>query len=219
MTEPKGTGDFFTVDRRAFDFVCKLGLNQAVSYLVLARGTGGDNRTTSWSVNAVESYTGVGRRRAKKSFEALAKSGVIRLTQETPRRYFLVPAHEITGCEGYPPEKRERRAEPYDADTASQPDWIWLPNAMIDGAADEIRPGRAVATDARRGGPAAARAPLPCAKPGLRWRHSLATHKGRIFAEQGRARGAVHGMGIYPHARQHMERSTIRAAVPDRQIR
>jgi hypothetical protein len=46
-----GRGDFFAVDRVVWSPVCKLGsINAAVAYLVLARGTGGDNRTTSWSV-------------------------------------------------------------------------------------------------------------------------------------------------------------------------
>jgi hypothetical protein len=48
-----------------------LGLNPAVAYLVLARGSGADNRTTAWSVNAIEGYTGIGRPRAKKAIDAL----------------------------------------------------------------------------------------------------------------------------------------------------
>ena len=40
---------FFAIDRRAWARVCALGLNAAVAYLVVACGTGGDNRTTSLS--------------------------------------------------------------------------------------------------------------------------------------------------------------------------
>jgi hypothetical protein len=36
-------GGFFAVDRRAWARACGLGMNAAVAYLVLARGTGGDN--------------------------------------------------------------------------------------------------------------------------------------------------------------------------------
>jgi hypothetical protein len=35
----KGQGDFFAVDRRTWARACDLGLNPAVAYLVLARGT------------------------------------------------------------------------------------------------------------------------------------------------------------------------------------
>jgi hypothetical protein len=41
-----GRGGFFAVDRRAWALVCGLGMNPAVAYLVLAHGTGGDNRTS-----------------------------------------------------------------------------------------------------------------------------------------------------------------------------
>jgi hypothetical protein len=38
-----GCGDFFAIDRRAWACVCGLGLNPAVAYLVMARGSGPDN--------------------------------------------------------------------------------------------------------------------------------------------------------------------------------
>ena len=69
-----GRGGFFAVDRRAWEKVCDLGLNPMVAYLVLARGTGADQRTTAWSVNAVEAYTGIGRPRAKGAIDALASN-------------------------------------------------------------------------------------------------------------------------------------------------
>ena len=39
---------FFAVDRRTWARVCGLGLNRAVAYLVLARGTGKSNQETAW---------------------------------------------------------------------------------------------------------------------------------------------------------------------------
>jgi hypothetical protein len=53
------TDGFFAVDRRTWERVCELGLNRAVAYLVLARGTGKTNRETAWSVMAIENYTGI----------------------------------------------------------------------------------------------------------------------------------------------------------------
>src|SRR4051812_29531103 len=50
----RAEGIFFAIDNRLWERVCALGLNEAVAYLVQARGTGRDNRTTTWSVEAIE---------------------------------------------------------------------------------------------------------------------------------------------------------------------
>src|SRR4051794_32665128 len=76
-------GDFFAVDRRAWSFVCKRTMNAAVAYLVCARGTGGDNRTTKWSVNAIEARTGISRSRARAAMNVLITSGTLRLDPES----------------------------------------------------------------------------------------------------------------------------------------
>jgi hypothetical protein len=187
----RGNGEFFAIDRRVWTHVCNLGLNPAVAYLVMARGSGRDNRTTAWSVNAIEKYTGIGRPRAKMAIKILEEKGIVRgdHTDQTKPRYFLTPAHEIRGCEGYPlplqadeqrvweylssgntclPDKSSSKwgyCNPSNvarelvkkgrvrdlgggnfepdarwADTASQPDRIWLPNTIIDGAAGETAP-------------------------------------------------------------------------------
>jgi hypothetical protein len=183
-----GRGGFFAIDRRAWARVCALGLNAAIAYLVLARGSGGDNRTTSWSVHATEERTGIARNRARMAIEALLKGGLVRRDKGGQHpRYFIMPAHEVPGCTGYPPvamtkEERAlhaqlasgdgwvseksggegRRASPrtiarrlvekglaeavgdnyfkaivYDAEAAARPDWVWLPNTIVDGAAEE----------------------------------------------------------------------------------
>ena len=72
-----GRGDFFAIDQRLWDRVCSLGLNPAVAYLVIARGTGGDNLTSSWSVNAIETHAGMGRIRAKAAVDALVAAGLV----------------------------------------------------------------------------------------------------------------------------------------------
>jgi hypothetical protein len=72
-----GRGGFFAVDRRAWARVCRLGMNSAVAYLVLARGTGGDNRTTKWSTNAIERYTGISRSRAAKAIADLEQDKAV----------------------------------------------------------------------------------------------------------------------------------------------
>src|SRR3954447_10317824 len=73
----------FAVDRRAWARACDLGMPAAVSYLVLACGTGGDQRTTGWSVDAITRHTGIGRPRAKKAVQALRDHGLV------PRRSWM----------------------------------------------------------------------------------------------------------------------------------
>jgi hypothetical protein len=187
----KGQGDFFAVDRRAWARACGLGLNPAVAYLVLARGTGADNRATTWSVQAIETYTSVSRGRAHEALKALRRAGLMQVLRGGTRpKYRLVPAHEVPGCEGHPPPALDdveqrlfdqlARGEswvsdkggktwdyrnprtlakalvakdwarelggnrfapiPYDPEAAVRPDWIWLPNELVTGAADETPP-------------------------------------------------------------------------------
>jgi hypothetical protein len=49
----------FAIDLTVFRKAHQGGLNQSVCYLVLARGTGKDNSKSSWSINAIERYTGI----------------------------------------------------------------------------------------------------------------------------------------------------------------
>lgn len=189
-----GRGDFFAVDRRAWARVCKIDINAMVAYLVLARGTGPDQRTTAWSANAIEQYTGITWPRGKAAIATLAQTGAVTIARGGRRpRYRIMAAHEIPGCEGYSPPTLSQaekslfdhltaafqgvparggrdwhhweaprtvaaslvqkgwaapvsgalhcyRPIPYDAEAAAVPDWIWLPNALIDGAATEIAP-------------------------------------------------------------------------------
>ena len=68
---------FFAVDKRSWVAACDLGMQAAVAYLVLATGTGRDNRT-SWSTNAIERCTGIGRKRAKAAIGKLTEAAMER---------------------------------------------------------------------------------------------------------------------------------------------
>lgn len=48
-----GRGGFFAVDRRTWHFVTSLGLDPAMPYLVMARATGGDDRSMMRSVGGL----------------------------------------------------------------------------------------------------------------------------------------------------------------------
>jgi hypothetical protein len=103
--DSKSRGDFFAIDHRCWPEVCKLGINAAVAYLTLARGSGGDQRTTSWSTHAIESRTAISRSAAKSAIGNLIARGLIRKTDTGARpKYLIVPAHEVSGTVAFPPE-------------------------------------------------------------------------------------------------------------------
>src|SRR3954471_5183451 len=97
----KNRGDFFAIDRRVWATVCKArDINQGVAYLILARGTGPDHRSTGWSANAIEDRTGISRGLAKKAIADLVERGVVKDNgkHEGRGRYELLPPLEIPGC-------------------------------------------------------------------------------------------------------------------------
>lgn len=175
---------FFSIDVRSWRYALTLGINAAVSLLVLARGSGGDNATTAWSADAIERYTRISRGRAKEAIAKLEHHGVLELLRggTKPLRR-IKAAHEFVGYAGY-------RGELTDAERAlllklprteasleksermksladrlvdkGHAEWIiggydqelvakegnaepttqlaWLPNTIVDGAADEVPP-------------------------------------------------------------------------------
>jgi hypothetical protein len=162
-------GGFFAVDRRCWAKACEAGLNAAAAYLVQARGTGRDQRATAWSVHALETYTGISRSRAKAAIKTLQAAGLTCEAQGGTRpRYEITPWAELiasrlkltvaqsevmrTIASGDQPTGRHRQL----ADSLVmqgalalgegkkfcllQPDWIWLPNEFVTGAAGEIPP-------------------------------------------------------------------------------
>lgn len=112
-----GRGGFFAVEHALWRSVCDLGNNAAIAYLVLARGTGGDNRTTSWSVHAIEKYTRISRPLAKAAIGALVAAGHVDVIKAGSRpRYYLKPGG------------------------AGESSWVWLPNVLVDGVTDADPP-------------------------------------------------------------------------------
>lgn len=113
---PKHKGEFFALGLPQFQKACELGLNPTVALLVLARGTGRDNSTTTWSANSIENYAGITWRRASEAVDALKAAGIVRLSKAGAR-----PVHTITK-----PERVD--------------DWIWIPNQLVSGAVGEASP-------------------------------------------------------------------------------
>lgn len=132
-----GRGNFFAVDRRAWAAASRTNINSMVAYLVIARGTYHDQRTSPWSVTAIEKFTALSRSHAHKAIETLIAAGLVRrlVAREkrgTCPRYTLVPAQEVPGCEGLPSTVAP--------DNPTAPDWTWLPNSLVDGANGEKSP-------------------------------------------------------------------------------
>jgi hypothetical protein len=100
---PAKTG-FFAVDARIWAKLCVPGMmNEAVAYIVQARGTGRDNRTTTWSVESIERYTGISRHRAATAVKNLQAIGFTRLLRGgTKPKYDLVPFSELPSADPRP---------------------------------------------------------------------------------------------------------------------
>jgi hypothetical protein len=175
-------GQFFQVDQRIWHYLCDVGMNAAVVYLVFARFSARDNATTKASVNAIEKYTGISRGRAKKTINILIEKGVVRQDAGgTKPKYYLRPAHDIARLNVHSNVTRapmtEEEAEVYklvqigpsvsgaqrkiarkmvkqgwlaeggngyfrtcEHETKAETPWIWLPNELVSGAAEETPP-------------------------------------------------------------------------------
>ena len=157
------TMGFFAVEKTTWTRVSEISLNAMTSYLVLACGTAADNRTSTWSVKAIEKYTGISRDRAKAALTTLKDAGLVTSLRGGARpRYDMLPKfdHDMTSELGartlrkLRDEDVELTAEEAEMATDltargllsktssgavtvladAEPDWIWLPNAIVVGA-------------------------------------------------------------------------------------
>jgi hypothetical protein len=116
---------FFGVEREAWQKAITLGLNPAVAYLVLARFTAADQRTSPAGVNAIERYTGISRPRARAAIDALIEAGLAREIARNGPKHFDI---------GIRPKPAP------DPDVVERQDLIWLPNEIVTGAGRETAP-------------------------------------------------------------------------------
>lgn len=114
-TDLKGFNRGFNgYDEDLFLKACELGLNEAISFIVLCCGTGGDKATTKWSAKAIETHGGMGRVNARKAIASLLKNEIIRLSELSKPNY---PQYKIN-------IKKDRE------------EWVWIPNSVITGVVD-----------------------------------------------------------------------------------
>jgi hypothetical protein len=107
-------GDFFSIGRDTFIRACNGGVNAAAAFLVMARGTGGDNVTTRWSAEAISQRLGVRWGTGREAVRVLKDANVAKAMDETANR---------------PTYKLEKAG-----------DAIWMPNTIVDGAGGELAP-------------------------------------------------------------------------------
>lgn len=74
----KDRGHLFLVDVPTFKSVCELGVDVAAAYLVLAAGTGADNRTSTWSREAINKRTSLNWRKADAAMKKLESAGLLK---------------------------------------------------------------------------------------------------------------------------------------------
>jgi hypothetical protein len=116
---------FFAVDRGAFRCAAVGGLNSAVAHLIMARGTGRDNRTTQWSVHSIERHTGISRPNAAKGVKDLLDRGIWTKIREGQHPiYEAIPGNQIPSGPFTADEQaaivaiRDGKAVPYDSKEA-----------------------------------------------------------------------------------------------------
>lgn len=166
----KRRGDFFGVELETFHRVCALNdPDVCAAYLILAAGTGADNRTSTWSREAVNQRTSLNWRQARDAVSRLKQAGLVRCTKSGARpRYDLPPydareslplhiADLVTSiAAGEQPSGRSAIAMAahaagrghlrkgvdgrYEPTPPTKPQYAWLPKTIVDGAASERPP-------------------------------------------------------------------------------
>jgi hypothetical protein len=109
---------FFAINKERFSQALQLGINPALSYLVIACGTGRCNSKSRWSVHSIEKYAGIGRPRANKAVELLVSNRVVKKTTSKTG----LPTYQIV-------DGRKKKK-------LSAVDVVWLPNGIVQGGAD-----------------------------------------------------------------------------------
>lgn len=117
MPEEKKTKDgIFIVGKAEFIAACGIGMNAAVALLIMARGSQGNNRTTSWSCKAISERAGITRARAEKAVDQLIQHGLAEKIRDGSRPQYHLELSD-------------------DADS-----YIYLPNSIVDGVGAEVPP-------------------------------------------------------------------------------
>jgi hypothetical protein len=113
----KGNGRFFAIDKHQWQRVCSYeDMNMAAAYFILGSGTNGKNhKTTKWSANAIRKYADLDKRETRRTITRLIECGFVQSVGDKPLR----PVYELA--------------------LSDKPEWIWLPNSLVEGIKAEGR--------------------------------------------------------------------------------
>lgn len=120
MSKDKATNQkgFFALDKLKFYKACELSMNTAIAYLVICNGTARDNLFSSWSVNAIETYTGISRGRAKTAVENLIKYKIVKKVKSGKH-----PRYQVMDA------RKAKQLKPKNI--------IWLPSGIVQSVSGE----------------------------------------------------------------------------------
>ena len=126
------TGNFFIVDQRLWGAVCEADdINAACAWLLLMQGTGGNQRTTAWSVDSIMRYLGMGYSRAKAAVDKLRVLKFIRHGEKHTQRF---PRYDLLDYAEWKTETgKAKKGRPRAAEESTDANLIWLPNELITG--------------------------------------------------------------------------------------
>lgn len=104
---------YFAISKELFDQACEIGLNAAISFLVISCGTTGTGSFSSWSSQAVYKYTGIRWSKADSAISSLIDAEIISNVSKDPDKPRSKPRYQI-----------------HDKDLEDK-SLIWLPNDLF----------------------------------------------------------------------------------------
>lgn len=110
-------GSYFAVDMELAERALGIGIEAFLALLVMARGTGGDQRTTKWGAHSIETREILGRHTAKRAIRSLEMMEMI--SRPTKNGIRKIADRTIVGRDGQGKDVYAPR--------------IWLPNQLVDG--------------------------------------------------------------------------------------
>lgn len=127
--QKRNAAQIFAVCAHRVSDALRLGPKETLAFLTVARGTGGDNRTSSWGAESIQRYGLMGLPSARTALKKLEAAQLISLPgQNGKRNQRHLAEHVLAASEG---------------GEEAKPNLIWLPNRLIgDKPSDQSSLGR-----------------------------------------------------------------------------
>lgn len=86
---------YFAISKELFDRACDLGLNAAISFLVISCGTAGTGSYSSWSAQAIYKHTGIRWSKADSAISSLIEAEIISNVSKNAEKPRSKPRYKI----------------------------------------------------------------------------------------------------------------------------